>query len=94
MKKLMTIKITDSDDFYSNTYLYPGELPYTCVDYEVDHDECMVAIRTLITFLTKTASAMMVIDLDEFEKSLAPAKEMTISEIEKALGHKIKIVKE
>ena len=34
------------------------------------------------------------IDLDYRNECYAPAKEMTITEIEKKLGHKIKIVKE
>ena len=33
-----------------------------------------------------------VVDIDERNRSLAPAKEMTLEEIEAELGHKVKIV--
>ena len=36
----------------------------------------------------------LVLDINDRNKVLAPAKEMTIDEIEKELGYKIKIVKE
>ena len=33
-------------------------------------------------------------DIDSLNMSLSPPKEMTVAEIEKELGHKVKIVKE
>lgn len=37
-------------------------------------------------------SEYIVCDINEFNKAFAPVKEMTIAEIEKELGYKIKIV--
>lgn len=50
------------------------------------------ALNVLIQFMYITEVPDIVIDIYERNMSLKPAKEMTIEEIEKELGHKIKIV--
>lgn len=50
------------------------------------------AIKILCTYFVQNELKSMLIDLDKFDESLEPAKEMSISDIEKELGYKIKIV--
>lgn len=61
---------------------------------EVSEDELQEAINTIIVYMAKDRIDGMTIDLDHRNEYYAPAKEMTIAEIEKKLGHKVKIVKE
>ena len=61
---------------------------------EVSEDEFQEAINKIIVYMAKDHIDGMTIDLDYRNECYAPAKEMTITEIEKKLGHKIKIVKE
>lgn len=61
---------------------------------EVSEDEFQEAINKIIVYMAKDHLEGTTIDLDYRNECYAPAKEMTITEIEKKLGHKIKIVKE
>lgn len=92
MRKFLTIETIDDLCSKHHTYLNSGEFPYACVDHEVSHTEFQTALRILITYLTQNRADVIITDLDKFDESLAPAKKMTISEIEEALGHKIEIV--
>ena len=52
------------------------------------------AIGIIIAHFMANEINKVVVDIDELNKSLAPPKEMTINDIEKELGYKIKIVSE
>lgn len=52
------------------------------------------AIDTLINHIVTNDISYMMVDIDKRNKALAPAKEMTLDDIEKELGYKIKIVRE
>ena len=56
-------------------------------------DAVNFAISVLIKYFCDNKIDHMVADIGAKEKSLEPAKEMTMEDIEKELGYKIKIVK-
>lgn len=60
----------------------------------VNNEQLRNAIDVIIAYFAESSAERMLIDIDEIEDQYKPAKEMTISEIEKELGYKIKIVKE
>ena len=61
---------------------------------EVNAKELAHAIDTIATFFMQNDKYALTVDLDEMEKFLKPPVEMTIKEIEKELGYKVKIVGE
>lgn len=60
----------------------------------VNNEQLRNAIDVIIAYFAESSAERMLIDIDEIEDQYKPAKEMTISEIEKELGYKVKIVKE
>ena len=63
-------------------------------DTEITVEELNHALDVVTAFFVEHCINGLVLDINERNKILAPAKEMTIDEIEKELGYKIKIVKE
>ena len=61
---------------------------------EITNDELSHALDIITAYFVKHHINWLVLDINDRNKVLAPAKEMTIDEIEKELGYKIKIVKE
>ena len=61
---------------------------------EVSEDKLQEAINTIIVYMAKDRIDGMTIDIDYRNECYAPTKEMTIAEIEKELGYKVKIVKD
>lgn len=62
------------------------------LDHKINDDEIDKCIKTLCTFLVEHEAKCLKIDLDVIDKKFEPAKEMTLDDIEKALGYKIKII--
>nr|DAT25858.1 MAG TPA: hypothetical protein [Caudoviricetes sp.] len=62
--------------------------------YPPTADEVKKAICILTGRLIYRSVWIMESDIDSLNMSLSPPKEMTIEEIEKELGHKVKIVEE
>lgn len=58
----------------------------------VDINNISDVIACLIRYFGMNGLAYMVCDINDVNKGFAPAKEMTIDDIEKELGYKIKIV--
>lgn len=58
----------------------------------VDINNISDVIACLIRYFGMNGLAYIVCDINEVNKGFAPAKEMTVDEIEKELGYKIKIV--
>ena len=78
-----------------NIYLYDHECrnimrPFENVD--ISTDDIKNAIDLIITYMVRDKLGKIVIDIAEHDQSLVPPKEMTLKEIEKELGYKIKIV--
>ena len=63
-------------------------------DTEITVEELKHALDVVTVYFVENCINGLVLDINERNKILAPAKEMTIDEIEKDLGYKIKIVKE
>ena len=63
-------------------------------DTEITNNELNHALDIVTAYFVKHRINGLVLDINERNKILAPVKEMTIEEIEKELGYKIKIVKE
>ena len=61
---------------------------------EITNDELSHALDIVTAYFVKHHINWLVLDINDRNKVLAPAKEMTIDEIEEKLGYKIKIVKE
>lgn len=76
-----------------------SEENYKHIISSLDHypptaDEVKKAICILTGRLIYRSVWNMESDIDSLNMSLSPPKEMTVAEIEKELGHKVKIVKE
>ena len=96
------IKIELFDDCYVKDFVddrpYPTlhreEYPHIYLNSEVNAEELAHAIDTIATFFMQNNKNVLTVDLDERENFLKPPVEMTIKEIEKELGYKVKIVGE
>lgn len=58
----------------------------------VTEDEMSHAVDTLITWFYQERVYKLDVDISERDRLLGPPKEMTIEDIEKALGYKVKII--
>lgn len=98
MRKTLEINLIDpsmDDNMLEYGYtpkLYKEECQHIInnADENADLDQ---VLNDLISIISKRRLCSIIIDIDGRNKQLAPAKEMTIEEIEKKLGHKIKIVR-
>ena len=59
---------------------------------KITEDEVMDALDLISLYIYQERLYKFVVDIDERNRFLAPAKEMTLEEIEKKLGYKVKIV--
>ena len=94
---VMNIEIVDRDYNGELTYLYESDCPNIIkkvndIHGEITDEELRNAIDVLINVFAKQHIFKMVVNIDEREKSLESAKEMTLEDIEEALGYKVKIV--
>lgn len=78
--------ILDGRDYKNYPYLFEGDA--------VCEQEALEAMDTLIRYLYQNKEVQIIYDLEYRNKALAPAKEMTMTEIEKALGYKVKLINE
>lgn len=76
----------DGSDYENYPYLLEGDV--------VCEQEVAEAMDTLIRYLYQNKQVQIIYDLECRNKALTPTKEMTITEIEKALGYKIKLISE
>ena len=60
--------------------------------HKITEDEIEYALDLISLYMYQKEIYKLVVDIDERNKILSPAKEMTIEEIEAELGHKVKIV--
>ena len=59
---------------------------------KITHDEVCDALDLISLYIYQERLCKFVVDIDGRNSFLAPAKEMTIEEIEKELGYKVNIV--
>lgn len=100
MKKIeIKLKDTNKDFLIEENYdvhspiLYESEYPYIFLKEEISEDDLNKAIDVITTFFIQKGINNLIVDLEQRNDAMMPTKEMTIKEIEKILGHKIKIVK-
>jgi hypothetical protein len=78
------------------------EYPNIMIDHEIDDEEFDMALHTLITFFAQKQYNRTVVDLEDRNRKFSDdaeepveeevIKDMTLSEIEELVGHKIRIV--
>jgi hypothetical protein len=61
-------------------------------DVNISSEDFMKAADTIIKYMFDNKLFDIFVDINERNNMLEPAKEMTIAEIEKELGYKVKIV--
>ena len=59
---------------------------------KITEDEVLDALDLISLYIYQERIHKIVVDIDERNRFLEPAKEMTLEEIEKKLGYKVKIV--
>lgn len=62
------------------------------IDHKISNKELNKAIKLIYSYSVQHKIKNMICDLGMLDDELTPTKEMTIDEIEKILGYKIKIV--
>lgn len=72
--------------------LSKDEYPHLYLDHEITDEELDNAINVITTALMQKGTHTIIADLDVREKLATPIKEMTVEDIEKALGYKVKII--
>lgn len=95
--KKLRMSLTSGDDWdgrLKTLVLGPDEYPYLYLKREVTKAEVDEAINTIITYFQQTGMVNLVIDLDQREAYYRKGYtvEMTLDELEKQLGYKIKLV--
>lgn len=103
MNKQLVIYVKDSRERVplfecsedGNIFLYDHECrnimrPFENVD--ISTDDMTNAIDLIITYIVRDNLSKIVVDIAEHNQALVSPKEMTLKEIEKELGYKIKIV--
>lgn len=100
MSKSLRINVVDPS-LIRDGYNQPGIQRHECANIikqfenkNESMDDVAKAIDTIINHFVVNDLRYMIVDINERNEILAPAKEMTIGDIEKELGYKIKIVKE
>ena len=104
--KIIDIELKDPDlepDRYGHEFTCVPKYPIL-FSYEIDNiinrfdgrkitkDDVKDALDLISLYIYQEKIHRIVVDIDERNRFLAPAKEMTLEEIEKELGHKVKIV--
>ena len=106
MNKIINIELVDPDleqDRYGYEYVripnYPRLFSHEINNIinkfdgrKITEDEAMDALDLISLYIYQEGIHKIVVDIDERNRGLEPAKEITLEEIEAELGHKVKIV--
>ena len=100
MNKIITIELKDPNlepDRYGYEYprLFSHEINNIINKFDgrkITKDEAMDALDLISLYIYQEKIYKFVVDIDERNLCLSPAKEMTLEEIEAELGHKVKII--
>lgn len=87
------LKINLEHDF-GHARISEDEYPNMMLDHKITEEEWGQAVNTVLTYFAQKELYYVIVDLEKRNKSVGPAREMTIEEIENELGYKVKIVKE
>lgn len=68
------------------------EYPHLCLDYEISDGDLNNALDIVINAFMQRGLYKISVDLDKRNYEYAPTKEMTMADIEKEFGHKVRIV--
>lgn len=79
---------------FQSGILYKDEYPNIYLNHEITDKEFNIAIDTIITWFKDHSISNINVKLDDRDKELRPCVEMTMEELEKQLGYKVKIVTE
>ena len=79
------------EDYYLDT-IKPDEYKHLYLDRVIEPKELDDVLSVLLTFMMQNEADRIHIDLDAREREFTPAKEMTMEEVEAALGYKVKLV--
>lgn len=80
---------------YEDIFLYGSECRNIMRQFEnvdISTDDMTNAIDLIITHMVRDNISKIVVDIAERDQALASPKEMTLREIEKELGYKVKIM--
>lgn len=107
MSKTLEIELVDPDFeplYWVHKEQYPVLHEIDCTNIldklkgtigtEISHKDVELAIDILIDHFVKNGLYKMAVDISERDRLAVPPKEMTMEDIEKALGYKIKIISE
>lgn len=92
--EIMEISIPWAENLYNIGDGLLHTFPHLILDKKISPDEFLSAVNTILTYMEQYDTAHISVDLKKRNKLAAPAKEMTMGEIEELLGHRVKIVKE
>lgn len=91
----MIDRFTRNPYYHPHSYVYPNIYSKAKGDHsKITKDDVGNAMDIIAAYMMQDYRFDLVLDLAERNEALSPAKEMTIAEIEKELGYKIKIVKD
>lgn len=98
LKTIIRIECVNCEDLYSRgllTELHTYDCPTIIKKFEgkkITNEELNYALDLITTYMARNNSCRLILEIDKREKQLTPPKEMTIKEIEKELGYKVKVV--
>lgn len=94
LEKRLRIKLFEENQFMGKQYplLYDTDYPNIYLDHEITEEEFDEAVNVIITKFMQDKLSEVEIFLKERNEAFAKPKEMSIKDIEKELGYKIKIV--
>lgn len=88
----------DSDCIFREEPIHPQLFKHECKNILKEAKKANITteemLNAIVAEMYKRNSYNITIDIDGREKYYEPAKEMTLSDIEAALGHKVKIINE
>lgn len=87
----LTFRKTDSTNLWGDKVTLYQNIARS-VDQDFSDSKVRDALNYIYAYMQKNGTPTIIMDLAKVDASLAPAKEMTIEEIQKELGYKIKIV--
>lgn len=93
-KRLAIMFIDKYSDIHNPILCEVGKNDYKhlYIDHKISNKELNKAIKLIYSYSVQNEIKNLICDLSLLDEELTPIKEMTIDEIEKILGYKIKIV--
>lgn len=80
------------DPFKRDSYLTKDEYPHIYLNEEITDEDFDKALDVVMTYFMQKQISYVTVNLEERNYEKSPVKTMTLDDIEKELGHRIKIV--